>query len=661
MKSPTQFEKMQNILKVRALVANKWNDLRRGKPISEGLAFLGGVLYLCQSWIYAHTQTTVLDEGSYLLKGYLYALGKYWPFQDYGPWSNHMPLSFLIPGYVQILFGPGLRTGRYFAIFLGCLMLVGLYLLVRRLGGKWWACGAVLAVALNPAEVKIYSMALSQVLVACLLVWTLALTLGEGRPFWQILLGSVLAAILGLTRLNLFPVLPLFVGYVFWQHKWRAGLAATLVMGGGYLIGHVIFWPGIMRLWATWIPTDLAPFLVRWRPPAAPGGNSPVDLNTRLMSFLWGIRFHFVSVIGVLAALVLWPKGEWKDKGNFRASVFLTGLFILLLALHAWASLGTHPQTDDAMGENYCIACFPLYIAFFSASGLALVAASAPSWRWQMSGWRQATFAFLILVLTSALGYAAFPDIGENLYSSLASPLLKVRVPRFRAMQLLPGKAELRAYVESIFGINPIEVVHISVRILPTLAGVLVGLGILLVAWLISRSFTRQGFSILASWVSIAMVLFLATGFIISPTVVLGGGYQIYDCKGDVISSNETVGAYLSRLIPPRALVYWNGGESAIPLLYLKEGRIFPPQINNGYTYRGGGDADALARYGFWNEMLARQWSEQADYILIEERLFEGWLGERVEAGGFNELLPTPLTAPCRKDSSIHIFKRRIR
>lgn len=643
------------------MVANKWNELLNEKPLSEGLAALGGILYLYQSWIYAHIQTTVLDEGSYLLKGYLYALGKYRPFQDYGPWSNHMPLSFLIPGYVQILFGPGLRTGRYFAIFLGCLMVVGLYILVRRLGGKWWAAGAVLAVALNPAEIKIYSMAISQVFVACLLVWILALTLGEGRPLWQIILGSVLTVILGLIRLNLFPVLPLFLGYVFWQHKWRAGLAATFIVGGGYLLGHLIYWPGIMRLWATWIPTDLAPFLIRWRPPVAPGGNLPVDLHTRLMSFLWGIRFHFVAVMGVVLTLALWPKKRWKDTANFKAGVFLIGLFILMFVLHAWASLGTHPQTDDAMGENYCVACFPLYLAFFSASGLALVAVSAPSWRWQISGWQQVLYAFLILVLTSALGYSAFPDIGESIYSRLLDPLLRIRVPRVRDLQLLPGNAEIRAYIENILGISQRGLIHYSIRIFPLLIGILVGSGILLLAWLISRSLTRHYSSIQASWVSVAMVLLLGIGLIISPTVILGGGYKIYDCKGDVISRNEAVGAYLSGLIPPGALVYWFGGESVIPLLYLKEGRIFPPQINNGYTFRAGGESNALAKYGFWNEELARQWADQADYILIEESHFDGWISELVEGGGFNELLPTPRTALCRDNSRFHIFKRRER
>ena len=42
--------------------------------------------------------------------------------------------------------------------------------------------------------------------------------LGEDRPLWQIILGSILAALAVLTRQNMAPVLPLLVLYIFWQH-----------------------------------------------------------------------------------------------------------------------------------------------------------------------------------------------------------------------------------------------------------------------------------------------------------------------------------------------------------------------------------------------------------------------------------------------------------
>jgi len=43
----------------------------------------------------------------------------------------------------------------------------------------------------------------------------------------------------------------------------------------------------------------------------------------------------------------------------------------------------------------------------------------------------------------------------------------------------------------------------------------------------------------------------------------------------------------------------------------------------------------------------------QADFILIEERSFKGWLRDLVTSGGFQALEPTPLTVQCAK---IHRF-----
>ena len=60
----------------------RWENRVSHTLVAEGLALLGGFVYLYQSWLYAHTQNSVLDEGSYLVKGFLFATGKYWPYQD---------------------------------------------------------------------------------------------------------------------------------------------------------------------------------------------------------------------------------------------------------------------------------------------------------------------------------------------------------------------------------------------------------------------------------------------------------------------------------------------------------------------------------------------------------------------------------------------------
>ena len=56
-----------------------WRNLIYDPRVIAGVTILGGMVYLVQSWVYAHTQFSLLDEGAYLYKGYLFATGKYHP------------------------------------------------------------------------------------------------------------------------------------------------------------------------------------------------------------------------------------------------------------------------------------------------------------------------------------------------------------------------------------------------------------------------------------------------------------------------------------------------------------------------------------------------------------------------------------------------------
>ncbi len=104
--------------------------------LAEAAAALLGLVYAGWGLFFAHTSNSLLDEGAYLYKGFLFVTGRYWPYQDYGPWTNHMPLSFLIPGAIQALFEPGLRTGRYFMVVVGLVMLAGDLAVGQTLWGK---------------------------------------------------------------------------------------------------------------------------------------------------------------------------------------------------------------------------------------------------------------------------------------------------------------------------------------------------------------------------------------------------------------------------------------------------------------------------------------------------------------------------------------------
>jgi hypothetical protein len=68
-----------------------------------------------------------------------------------------------------------------------------------------------------------------------------------------------------------------------------------------------------------------------------------------------------------------------------------------------------------------------------------------------------------------------------------------------------------------------------------------------------------------------------------------GNTFRNYDCGGDVVGSYEAVGAHLQRLIPAGASVYWAGGLSPVPLLYLPRAEIFPAQLNGDYSFRMAG------------------------------------------------------------------------
>ncbi|MBG7609669.1 MAG: glycosyltransferase family 39 protein, partial [Anaerolineae bacterium] len=197
-----------------------------------------------------------------------------------------MPLSFLIPGYIQAWFGPGLRVGRYFSIVLGILMLLGLWIVVRRLSGRWWAVLGVWAVSLNPALIKIYSKATSQVLIACMLAWVLVLALGKKQRLWQLILAVILAGAMIVTRINMAPVLPLLIIYIFWERGRVYGILNLFIGLITIVILHGFFWPGILKMWSNWLPYPLGHFIN-----PLPGtflhyfGSAKISMESRILSF----------------------------------------------------------------------------------------------------------------------------------------------------------------------------------------------------------------------------------------------------------------------------------------------------------------------------------------------------------------------------------------
>ena len=603
--------------------------------LAELLALLGAGAYALHSWIHAHGQASVIDEGLYLYKGFMYSSGIYRPFQDFGPWTNHMPLSFLIPGWVQSAFGPGIRTGRYFAIVLGLLMLLGLWIVARRIGGKWLAAAAVWIIALSPGLVKMYSQAISQVLIAAMLMWVLVFVLGTQRKTWQLAAGAGLAGIIALTRINLIVVLPLLVLFIGWTYDWRRASLVAVVGVGVVAAGHAVFWPGILKLWAYWLPARVTPFLNTWR--EAPGAirfwNPIIGLEGRIVSLTIGLQRHMIPLMGLLATWLAWPR-RGANTPHRRTAIFLIALLLVLLLFHGAASLGL----------NYCVWCFQMYLAFFTPLGVVLLVLVLAHRLPPLSSGGKVK---VLLVLLAVSVFLALPR-----YENLATATLSTQVPRIKELQILPGSVDVSVLLANKFGTSHSQLA-LALNIV-LLAWVIVTLSILIA--LVAFLLLRRGRAKLPSW-PIPSLAVLVSIWMLWLTAAFGNSFNYFDCGGDVISSYEQVGSHLANTIPARSSIYWAGGLTVVPLLYLPAAEVFPAQLNQDYSLRIGGDSTDLARFGFWNRELASRWLADADYVLVEQSMYSGWLADLIAASQLEELESTPPTVPCRTDAVIRIFR----
>jgi hypothetical protein len=613
-----------------------WDKTKSSRYTAEILALLGGAIYLWQAIADAQTRSSFIDEGLYLFKGFLFASGQYQPFQDFGPWTNHMPLSYLIPGYVQAWFGPGLRTGRYFSIFLAGITILGLWVVTRRLAGRWWAVAVVWAVALNIAGIKLYTLAISQAIVACMLVWVLVLSLGEDRPTWQIMLASALSGLMILVRINMAPVLPLLILYIFWQHGKRKGLWSLFVGFTTLALGHAFFWPEILKIWAAWLPRHLTPWLNTWRlanPPEKWYTSAALpDPVERTLYFFLTFRLYFLGLVGALTIWFLWPGSSrmWKTVSQYRTSVFLSILLLTLLVMHMWA----------AFVFGFCISCILLYVAFFYILGLILLAVAFSAVKRTISPWREAVVVILVVIFLLGMAYSTYSDLGK-VWARLAVPLVGSNL---QEGSIWEGFA------------NMLGVAYFNLlRVVAALAGGIALVILVLVLakalqLLLSRTRTRQvGYS----FVLLCTVLIL--GFLLSPTILLSKGNDFFACGGDVLGAYEATGEYLNETIHPGSSVFWLGRLPAL-FLYTPEVEIYPPQLNHFHSFRFGGVDQELSRFGLWNQSLGEKWILEADYVLVEEEWLDGWVIESIEAGGMVELQPAPIPDPCRETSRIRIF-----
>ena len=612
------------------------------------LAFIGWIVYFFQAWINVYIQTSVLDEGGYLYIGDLFSRGIIRPFQDFGAIRQYAPLAYLIPGQIENWIGAGLQTGRFFSVFCGLMLVIAVWIVSQRLGGNWIAAAVIWGMALTPISIQIYSLAISQALVACLLAWSLLCVLGEERKLWQIISGSFLMGIMIMTRQNLIPVLPLLVAYIFWQHGKKAGIWAIIASLFPIIVIHILYWPNILQIWATWLPVNLTPFLDPFRVPIQPGflpGTSDIlgsyqDITSRFLSFLLGIRFHYFTMVGFILCVFLWPhRTEWKSQSSRRIAWTLATLFLVLTVIHAWASfLQTQP---------YCTFCFTPYLAFFDFIVFLLIAVSIRSWRRSISRITEVVIGVVIVVVSAGLGYAAFDRLGPWILSIKFPAVTRGINPRnwipfITLWDILANKFHMDYWISRVY---------VSIA-----AGAFLGVILFILGICFYKIYFRKRQAKSYSFGSWILISCLALGVVLSP--LMGGTYRDNGiCLSNNIKSYEKIGYSLSLIIPPGSQVFWDVG-TAVPLLYAPNITIHYPQAYGTSVLVEGENTEQLFKLGLWNDTLAGQWWDEADYIVIEHDYAGVYHPANFDPSQFNISQTGPIN-PCDPSSYFNIYERK--
>lgn len=632
------------------------------------LAIAGGVWFVMRAWELAQTlPSLVWDESMYLYKGYLFATGRYQPFADYGVWTNQMPVAFLIPGYIQKWYGPGVEVGRIYAVVVGSLALLGIWAAVRRSSNAWWAVGAVAVILSNPGIMQVFSQSFSQVLVTMFFAWMLFFGLGERRQDWEIALAAFFAGLAGMARINVLPALPLFLIYVYWRYDKRAGRIAMLAGLAPVVFFHVLYWPDILKIWAYWIPPELFPPIMDYRSPwreiFLPDNFSWLPFSgwwgdktqlawVGIRSFWHAIRANFVVFFGIIVTLLLYPWSTrhdriYSEKQKHKEVIYLLVSFWVLFFVHLWA----------ANGKSCQFVCFPGYILFFFVFGLVLVPLAASEWQIDMPVWKQVVGVVLIFVLLLTLETNLdFPY--DNFRLDLIQNTFDLEIPRFNGEQGENNSVKLFQVLENKFGYD-----HYPLRrfILydPQAAVILRYVKIALVvgaaipiAWRLVN-LRRRRVDKRINFGFFALMFTLAAGIVFGGGRLFGNVMTRDTCPTSIIADYERVGNQLSRYISDGDQIFYRVKPDML-LLELPEVEIYPPQLNFLYTYVDDPYAgiNSLTRFSWWNPVLKEEWLAASDYVLVESRFMDEEWQQRVDDGELRQLFVSSPFENCRGDDA---------
>jgi len=570
------------------------------------VAILITAVYVFQAVQYTKTIEPVMDEGTYLLKGKWYWEDTFQPFEENGPLTNKPPFSFYILGLSQVLLKPGLASGRYFAVFLSVLLLLGQWLTVKKLAGSWWANLSISLYAISPAWIIYFSRAMTQVVTSLIVIWSLYFFLGKDRTRLQLLIGAILSAVIVMVRQNMLPFYLLTLLYILWENSWRKSALPILASLFAFLGMNIVYWPQIYQnIWQPLLPAffnNLVSSILHFDLLTGDTGQSLLAYEYNAVYetqvFFDGIRYFFLPCMAALFSFILlFPKTLFKDK-NYKGIAYLTISFLILTIMHF----------VYALYKNVLLYSFPAYYAFYIPIGVTLLPLIGKDILNIKSKARQWILGITIVAVCTG--------IGLSLYREIAPFFMNMNLPSIN-QRTLSGPYELWDVLLNQY--------HISIRtqefIIPTVVGFLGGLLILLIAKLIHSIVHKKGKH--SSYGGTLILVFFVLGYLLSPTFILSKNSSIPIHPGANIPEEfEQTAEQFKHVLPENAQVYWDG-FTPIMFLYLPDTHVFPAQLNLEFYYRVNGDTIAIENHGFWNNEIAVRWMEEADILVFTEYTYQ--------------------------------------
>lgn len=603
------------------------------------------IVYVLLAMHYVPIIEPVMDEGTYLLKGKWYWENIYQPFQEKGPLTNKPPLSFYSLGISQILFSRGLESGRYFAVFLGAILLIGQWLTVKRLAGTWWAAASIALYTISPAWIIYYSRAMTQVVTSLLIAWSLYFVLGEDRKQSQLIIGAILAAMVVMVRQNLLPLFMFTLLYILWENGLKKSIV-PIFSGLIVFIGfNAIYWPEIyLHIWQPFLPNFFNEIVIDIFRLDSLTGNlgtanliKKYDLIYELQVLFDGVRYFFIPIMASIIVFIILPIKNLLTIRRYRKVLYLAFNFVFLSIIHYFF----------AMYENNVLYSFPAYFAFYLPLGTILLPLLSKDII-EFNNKKKETVLILTVILTCT-------GIGLSLYREIAPYFMNIHLPSFRQRTLFHGPYMLWDVLLNRYNIS----IRLQEFIIPTCVGLIAGVMIIFWGKVIQRIITHaKGKSLPYGRILIIFIFFLS--ILITPTFILAGHNSIETCPNSNIPKiYEKAAEDLRSVIPSNSLVYLEG-PTPVLFMYLPDIKIFPAQLNMQFNFRDGGDLATIENMSYWNDELAQRWIEESDFLFLDQATYESrFLNLSSELQNDFLKIPNHLTLdPCNTQYTIVILKR---